>query len=285
MSLYHEKQLSALCGCHALNNLLQAYTVGAGDLAALAHGLDAQERALLGEGQDVSLTSPSGRSHRVDVNTGDFSVDVLAAALEERCQLQLVNVDHVSVAEAVSTQPEAEEGYLIHQGSHWFGLRRVASMWWNVDSKLPRPMLVGEEHLGPFIAKLRMQGCTVFAVRGGALPLPSPSASGGAGHESVFHPIDYLLEYPPLDPSTYRASDFAYLSNNPDAFGGMDDEDAAAAAALAATDEMQESERAVAALQAQEWAGGAHAGAPLALARLHWTSNPTAAPIQRTGPI
>ena len=43
-SLYHEQQLASLCGVHALNNLLQGPAFGAGDLASIAHELDAAER-------------------------------------------------------------------------------------------------------------------------------------------------------------------------------------------------------------------------------------------------
>ena len=48
-SIYHEKQLSALCGVHALNNLLQGPYYGAGDLADVARAIDARELALLSE--------------------------------------------------------------------------------------------------------------------------------------------------------------------------------------------------------------------------------------------
>ena len=91
--LYHEKQLSSLCGVHALNNLLQGPYFGAGDLAEIAHELDAQEAALLGGSAPMM-------SHRVDPNTGDFSIEVLAAALNKR-GTGLVNADHAEVAEQV----------------------------------------------------------------------------------------------------------------------------------------------------------------------------------------
>ena len=42
--LYHERQVAALCGQHCLNNLLQGPVFGAGDLASIAHSLDAAER-------------------------------------------------------------------------------------------------------------------------------------------------------------------------------------------------------------------------------------------------
>lgn len=137
-SLYHEKQLSSLCGVHALNNLLQGPHFGAGDLAAIALRLDEDERKLLDE---PSITAADLRTHRIDQNTGDFSIDVLFAALDQH-NIQLITADHASVAEAVASAPEAEEGYLVHRSSHWFGIRKCASLWWNVDSKLPRPMLI-----------------------------------------------------------------------------------------------------------------------------------------------
>ena len=54
--VYHEKQLSALCGVHTLNNLCQGPQFGAGDLAELALSLDAREVEL--------LTSPGGHLDR-----------------------------------------------------------------------------------------------------------------------------------------------------------------------------------------------------------------------------
>jgi ataxin-3 len=201
--LYHEQQLSALCGVHALNNLLQGPTFGAGDLAAIAHQLDEAERALLDPSERAAAAATS---HRIDVNTGDFALEVLAKALDvvQAGGVALINVDHASVAEAVGTQPEAEEGFLVHRSSHWFALRRVASLWWHLDSKLPRPLLVTHEALGPFIARLRVDGHTVHVARSAA-PLPLPqgeAAAGGAGHEAVYHPIDCAPTPPTPTPPT-----------------------------------------------------------------------------------
>ncbi len=73
--LYHEQQLVALCGCHALNNLLQGPFFGAGDLADLALALDNVERGLLDT--DERGMAAADRSHRVDTASGDFSIEVL----------------------------------------------------------------------------------------------------------------------------------------------------------------------------------------------------------------
>lgn len=48
-SLYHEKQVSLLCGVHALNTLLQGPYFTAHDLAAIAQEFDERERALMRE--------------------------------------------------------------------------------------------------------------------------------------------------------------------------------------------------------------------------------------------
>ena len=150
--LYHEKQDLALCGVHALNNLLQGPAFGAGDLAAIALKLDEAQRALLTDDTAAAVFAAEiaeGRSHRLDMSSGDFAFEVLAAALETRA-CHLINVDHASVAEAAGSCPEEEEGFLVHR-LHWFALRRVASLWWNVDSKLPRPTLIVTEDLSAFI--------------------------------------------------------------------------------------------------------------------------------------
>lgn len=135
MQVYHEKQLSSLCGVHALNNLLQRPCFGAGDLAEIALLLDREETALLA--QDHVL---GAASHRVDPWTGDFSIEVLAAALEQH-GIALVNADHAKVAEQTATSPERSEGFLCHIKSHWLALRALGGLWWNLDSRLPCPRL------------------------------------------------------------------------------------------------------------------------------------------------
>ena len=95
-SIYHEKQLSALCGVHALNNLLQGPYYGAGDLADVARAIDARELALLSEDPPAPAAAaaapgdpfpppaaaPATRvtSQHVDETTGEFSIEVLGQA-------------------------------------------------------------------------------------------------------------------------------------------------------------------------------------------------------------
>eukprot|EP00310_Coccolithus_braarudii_P001859 CAMPEP_0183378040 /NCGR_PEP_ID=MMETSP0164_2-20130417/124663_1 /TAXON_ID=221442 /ORGANISM="Coccolithus pelagicus ssp braarudi, Strain PLY182g" /LENGTH=137 /DNA_ID=CAMNT_0025555577 /DNA_START=125 /DNA_END=534 /DNA_ORIENTATION=+ len=64
--MYHEQQLSALCGVHALNNLMQGPFFGAGDLGEIAARLDLLERELL----DAATASYDDVSNHVDPATG-----------------------------------------------------------------------------------------------------------------------------------------------------------------------------------------------------------------------
>ena len=253
-SLYHEQQLSALCGVHALNNLMQGPVCGAGDLAPIAHQLDEAERALL-DPSDVAAAGTA--SHRIDVNTGDFSLEVLAMWALETHGVSLINADHASVAEGVASTPETEEGFLVHRSSHWFALRRVASLWWNLDSKLRRPLLIANDDLGEFIRRLRVDGHTLHVVRCATpLPLPQGDVVGGAGREAVYHPIDYLLSYPSLDPADRNSYHVGGLLAELEAAGAEEADSQAA------------DERAAAAMQAREWGGLGGAAGPNAIASL-----------------
>ena len=80
--LYHEKQESALCGQHCLNNLLQGPYFNAGALADIAHELDRKEKALMmSEGMTAdAMAFMREASGNVDAQ-GNFSIQVLSEAL------------------------------------------------------------------------------------------------------------------------------------------------------------------------------------------------------------
>ena len=205
--IYHEKQLSLLCGVHALNNLLQGPLFGAGDLAEIAHWLDAKESALVGNFHERA-------SPRVDPLTGDFSIEVLTTALDKH-GIRLLNADHELVAEQVGSSPHEEEAFLCHQGAHWLTLRKLAGLWWDLNSQLDRPRLIDEASLTRHLAELRIAGhvvCVAQAMGGASLPMPRwRGNSRSAGHEEVWHPIDYLLAaqmepQPPPLPPTFQAA-------------------------------------------------------------------------------
>ena len=77
--IYHERQESALCGQHCLNNLLQGAFFSPADLADIAAELDALERQMMLEaGVDTpeAIAFLAEESGNVD-NSGNFSIQVL----------------------------------------------------------------------------------------------------------------------------------------------------------------------------------------------------------------
>lgn len=90
--LYHEKQIGALCGQHALNNLLQGPYVTVDLLVDIARELQERERKLmLSEGADTpdALQYLAQDSNYID-DSGNFSVEVLREALRRSHGLELV---------------------------------------------------------------------------------------------------------------------------------------------------------------------------------------------------
>ena len=83
-SLYHEKQVSLLCGQHALNSLLQGPYFTAEDLTAIAVEFDERERNLMRESGVESadflkyMAEDSGNA----AADGNYSIQVLTRALE-----------------------------------------------------------------------------------------------------------------------------------------------------------------------------------------------------------
>ena len=168
--LYHEPQLSSLCGVHALNNLLQGPYFGAGDLGEIAARVETREREIL---HDAALAERSASSGHVDANFGDFSIEVLSAALEGH-GLRLLNIASSEVVVQIASSPEHEEGYLCHRGSHWFALRSIVGLWFNVDSRLERPRLLSDQ------AATRPRGRATHAAHspaGGSLHRCSPRSA------------------------------------------------------------------------------------------------------------
>ena len=84
-SLYHEKQVSLLCGQHALNSLLQGPYFTAEDLTAIAVEFDERERNLMRESGVESadflkyMAEDSGNA----AADGNYSIQVLTRALEQ----------------------------------------------------------------------------------------------------------------------------------------------------------------------------------------------------------
>ncbi|MEW5304643.1 MAG: hypothetical protein WDW36_007240 [Sanguina aurantia] len=183
MLLYHEKQVAALCGVHAINALLQGPYFSEVDLGQIAQELDALEKQFMQEGGVASedyLKFMSEESGNVDAS-GMFSIQVLSKALQA-LNLQVTPLDNPELASA-KAEPQHESAFICNLQEHWFAVRKLEGAWWNLNSLFPAPQPLSELYLATFLATLKGEGYTIFLVQG-QLPQPQPGKAGsqdGAG--------------------------------------------------------------------------------------------------------
>ncbi len=165
--VYHERQAAALCGRHAVNNLLQGPHYDDISLANIALSLDQREAALLGGAAAHRLMG--GGSNNVD-DSGNFSVDTLREALKQcgvdfSCEKALV--------ERALNEPDGYNAFMLNHEAHWIALRRFGSQWVNLNSLLEAPELVSNFFLSAFLSQLRADKYSVFVISG-VFPPPTP---------------------------------------------------------------------------------------------------------------
>ncbi|CAM9161323.1 unnamed protein product [Choristocarpus tenellus] len=181
--IYHEKQVSSLCGQHCLNNLLQDCLFSAPDLADIAQDLNAKERKYMleaGDNTPDALRFLAEDSGNVD-ETGNFSIQVLSEAIKRSHGLYLVSADSESVRGKLSTTGyHREGGFLCNKQSHWFAIRSIGGTYWNLNSTLGFPDRISTFHLEVALDQLRSDGYSVFVVRGGELPMARENPGQGA---------------------------------------------------------------------------------------------------------
>jgi ataxin-3 len=174
MSVYFEQQTAALCGRHAVNNLLQGPYVTEIDLARIASELDEKERALmLAAGADTAdaVRYAAEGSGNVD-DAGNFSVSVLSEALLRAAGVEL-DTGRSSVNSCIS-DPSLCEAFLLNQSDHWLSIRRINATWYNLNSNLSRPEIISTFYLTAYLGQLREDRYTVFVVRTPHGRLPAP---------------------------------------------------------------------------------------------------------------
>ena len=197
--LYHEKQVSLLCGVHALNALLQGPYFSAHDLGTIAQEFDEKERQLMASAGVESadflryMAEDSGNA----AANGNFSIQVLTRALEAwdlRCVPALS-----SSAGSAWREPQRERAFLCNLDQHWFAVRRCDARsatvhregeahaecnWWNFNSVFPAPQPISELYLAAFLAQLKDEGYAIFVVRG-HLPPRFPDADAAASGDAA----------------------------------------------------------------------------------------------------
>jgi ataxin-3 len=103
---------------------------------------------------------------------GNFSIEVLRAALLNRYGLALPNLLQEGVADSMDVTEM--EGFICNRSAHWFAIRKINGRYWNLNSTLERPQLISHFRLAAEIEGLQNEGYSVFCVPKG---LPEPCTS------------------------------------------------------------------------------------------------------------
>ncbi|KAK7066368.1 Josephin-1 [Halocaridina rubra] len=140
--IYHEKQIKELCALHSLNNLFQ-------DGSAFAKSeLDEICYAL----------SPDNwfNPHKSLLGTGNYDINVIMAALttkgcgvvwfDKRKDPLVIALDKV-VGFILNVPSEYRLGpvQLPLRRKHWIAIRNIRGVYYNLDSKLEAPEIIGKE--------------------------------------------------------------------------------------------------------------------------------------------
>ena len=111
-------------------------------------------------------------------------MEVLKAALQKICGIRLRHSDRTHTT-------STENGFIINRHDHWLACRKIGnsmvdysvkkmnivvmymlscsfagSNWYDLNSALEKPELIGEFKLDAYLAQLRAEGFTVFIVEG-----------------------------------------------------------------------------------------------------------------------
>ncbi|KAG8320862.1 Josephin-1 [Homalodisca vitripennis] len=138
--VYHEKQVKELCALHALNNLFQkkqAFTKQ--ELDEICQSLS----------PDVWINP-----HRSLLGLGNYDVNVIMTALQRRgCEAiwfdkrkdpSCLQLDRIS-GFILNVPSDYRLGFVLLplRRKHWVAIRQVAGTYYNLDSKLDSPVLIG----------------------------------------------------------------------------------------------------------------------------------------------
>ncbi|KAF4520313.1 hypothetical protein B566_EDAN004373 [Ephemera danica] len=140
--IYHEKQCKELCALHALNNLFQrAGTFQQTQLDAICHSLAPNawvnpHKSLLGLGNyDVNVLTRALQCHGYEAVWFDKRKD--PSCLELRKIFGLI----FNVSNEIRLGPLT----LPLNKRHWFAIREIQAHYYNLDSKLEKPQLIGNK--------------------------------------------------------------------------------------------------------------------------------------------
>lgn len=73
--------------------------------------------------------------------SGDYSIQVLTEALRRKGNYQVTSTTSSELAKADLTK---ENGFICHSSNHWFTLRRVFGVWFDLNSLAKEPYSISE---------------------------------------------------------------------------------------------------------------------------------------------
>ncbi|ETW04258.1 hypothetical protein H310_04586 [Aphanomyces invadans] len=136
-NIYHEKQFLMRCGLHSVNNMLQRRAFSANEFDAIAETLAQTTDSTWG-------FSP----YRAVLGIGNFGVDVLTTALlryghrttyfDRRKSLDSIDLSSVK---GLLCNISSSRMLGLWQTRHWFTIRQIDRVYYNLDSKLPAPVV------------------------------------------------------------------------------------------------------------------------------------------------
>lgn len=140
-SIYHERQVNELCALHALNNLFQMKGFSKQELDQICYSLS----------PDVWINP-----HKSLLGLGNYDINVIMAALQrkgreavwfdKRRDLECLSLDNIE-GFILNVPAEYKLGFILLplKRRHWIALKKIHGAFYNLDSKLDSPQLIGKE--------------------------------------------------------------------------------------------------------------------------------------------
>jgi ataxin-3 len=90
---------------------------------------------------------------------------VIANALKP-FEIEIESILKPEFATTSKANPQNEAAFVCWLGEHWFTVRKIGDVWWNLDSMLKAPNQVSDTYLGMLLDEMVQQKYTVFVVKG-----------------------------------------------------------------------------------------------------------------------
>ncbi|XP_071035493.1 josephin-1 isoform X2 [Parasteatoda tepidariorum] len=139
-NIYHEKQVKEMCALHALNNLFQdKEAFNKQTLDNICHSLSPD-----------NLVNP----HKSVLGLGNYDVNVLMAAVQLKGYEAIwfdkrrdpSNIDFTKIYGLILNVPSEMKFLPLRLNrKHWIAVKEIEGTFYNLDSKLDRPSVIGKE--------------------------------------------------------------------------------------------------------------------------------------------